>query len=258
MGTMTSSVHPAATPYISGGNLKPVIKTNDCRWKAASWIVERFPENYREMTYLEPFLGCGSVFAKKDPSKEEVLNDPDCDVMSVWRAVRDEGELFVAKIKRTKYSESTFKRHGLPKANEDYLGVAVREFVLRHMSKNGMKKSFVPREKPEDCRVCWKGLLESVDSVRERIESSFLLCRDAKEILKAFDGPGTFVYCNSPEVGDGANAPEKHAEIGDLLKDYRGKVLVVGPNSALYRRMYSGWNRKGLPGNPKESVWANF
>ena len=210
------------------------------------------------MTYLEPFLGCGSVFAQKDPSKEEVLNDPDCNVMSVWRAVRDEGELFVSKIKRTKYSESTFKRHGSTKEDEDYLAVAVREFVLRHMSKNGMKKSFVHREKSEDCRVCWKGLLESVNSVRERIEPSFLLCRGPTEILKAFDGPGTFVYCNSPEVDEETNSPERHAEIGAILKDYRGKVLIVGPNSALYRRMYTGWNRKGLPGNPKESIWANF
>jgi DNA adenine methylase len=210
------------------------------------------------MTYLEPFLGCGSVFAQKDPSKEEVLNDPDFELMSVWRAVRDECDLFVSRIKRTKYSESTFKRHGSSKIDEDYLSVAVREFVLRHMSKNGMKKSFVSREKQEECRVCWRGLLESVDSVQERIESSFLLCRDAKEVLKAFDGSATFVYCNSPDVDEQHYTPEKHAEIGHMLKDYRGKVLVVGPNSALYKRMYSGWNRKGLPGNPGESVWTNF
>lgn len=230
---------------------------NDSRWKTASWVVERFPENYREMTYLEPFLGCGSVFVQKEPSKEEVLNDPDCGLMNIWRAVRDELELFISKIKRTKYSESTFKRHG-SSGSGDYLSEAVSEFVLRHMSKNGMKKSFIPRDKSEECRVCWKGLIESVGSAHERIGSSFLMCRDAADILKAFDGEETFVYCNSPEVGEESYVPERHAEIGSVLKQYRGKVLVVGPNSALYRRMYSDWNRKGVPGNPKESAWMNF
>jgi DNA adenine methylase len=230
---------------------------NDCRWKAASWIVEKFPENYKEMTYMEPFLGCGSVFVHKEPSVEEILNDPDCRLMNVWRAVRDECDLFVSKVKRTKYSESTFKRRGSSNSS-DYLSEAVNEFVLRHMSKNGMKKSFIPRENSENCSVCWKGLINSISSINDRIKSSFLLCRDAIEILNAFDGENTFVYCNSPEVEENSYSSEKHAEMGSILKKYRGKVLVIGPNSALYRRMYSEWNRKGVPSNPKESVWTNF
>lgn len=218
--------------------------------------MERFPENYREMTYLEPFLGCGSVFSRKEPSREEVLNDPDCSIMNIWRSVRDECDLFLSKIKRTKYSESTFKRHGSPSSG-DYLSDAVSEFVLRHMSKNGLKKSFISRNS-DDCRSCWKPIIESIGVAKERIKDSFLLCKDVVEVLKAFDSEDTFVYCSSPEIEEGSYSAEKHAEIGSVLKQYRGKVLVVGPNSAMYRRMYSEWSRKGVPGNPKESAWANF
>jgi DNA adenine methylase len=235
--------------------LKPIVKTSDRRWKFTSWIVERFPENYREMTYLEPFLGDGSVFVHKDPSVEEVLNNPDRELMSVWRAVRDELPLFLSKIKRVKHNESTFKRHATSVPEGDYLGIAVREFVLRHMSKSGMKQSFVPKDSD---KAFHGGLLDAIGTANERAKGSFLMCRDVPELLGAFDSSKTFVYFNSPELGDEPAGQEMHLKIGEILQNYRGKVLVVGPTSATYKRMYAGWNRKGLPGNPKDSAWTNF
>lgn len=229
-----------------------MIKTGDHRWKVAEWIVERFPENYREMTYLEPFLGCGSVFVRKDPSKEEILNDPDASLMNIWWALRDEHDFFTSKLKRTKYNESVFRRTGTPRQGEDYLFLGLREFVLRQMSKNGMKKSFLRRKESKDA---WSAALDSLRQASVRAESSFLMCRDSAEVLTAFDLPDTFVYFNSL---DGGMSQEKQSEVGDIIKNYRGKVLVLGQNSASFRRTYSDWNRKGVPGSPKESVWMNF
>lgn len=236
--------------------MKPIVKTNDARWKSAAWIIERFPENYREMTYLEPFLGDGSVFVNKDPSIEEVLNDPDCALIDLWRAIRDECGFLISKIKRTKHNEAVFKRHLASTPENDYMSVAVREFVLRHMSKSGMKNSFVPKEGKQN--AFQKSLLEIIGLVNERVKSSFLLCREVPEVLKAFNDAKTFVYCSLPDIGDGAENQEKNMEIGDILKDYRGKVLVIGHNCTLHKRIYSGWARRSLPGNPKYSAWVNF
>ena len=47
-------------------------------------------------------------------------------------------------------------------------------------------------------------------------------------------------------------------ELSELLKEFRGKVIISAANSALYKRLYGGWTRKGVPGRPKESLWLNF
>jgi DNA adenine methylase len=237
--------------------LKPVIKAGNGRAGIASWIVERFPENYREMTYIEPFLGDGSVFLRKDASSEEVLNDLDCGLVSVWRALRDEPKLLVSRLKKMKYSECTFKRHQALKEHDDYMSAAVSEFVLRQMSKSGTKRSFVARSE-EGCKECWRGLFEAMEMVNERLKNSFILCKDAMEVLKIFSNEKTLAYCDPPEVDEEAMPAARHAELGDILKDFRGKVVISGPNSSLYKRIYSGWNRKGVQGNPKESIWMNF
>jgi DNA adenine methylase len=210
------------------------------------------------MNYLEPFVGSGCVLLEKDPSKEEVLNDGDCGIVSIWRAVRDEHGEFATRIKRMRYSDASFKRHQAAKEFDDYLAAATAEFALRHMSKNGTKKTFIPRSREAKCSELWKHMLDSLESIRERIRESYFLSRCHEEILGAFNKDDTLVYCDPPPVDEDSMGADRHLKLGDMLKAHRGKVVVVGPNTAIYKRMYSEWNRKGLPGNPKESLWTNF
>lgn len=235
-----------------------MIKTSRDRQSESSWIVERFPAEYREMNYLEPFIGAGSVFLEKDPSVEEVLNDADCGIVSIWRAVRDEHSEFASRIRRMRYSESAFRRHQSAKEYEDYLSAAAAEFSLRHMSKNGLKKTFVPRSREGRCSEFWGHLLDSLEELRERIREAYFLSRCHEEVLMVFNKDDTLVYCDPPPVDEDGMGADRHLRLGDILKSHRGKIMVVGPNTAIYKRMYSEWNRKGLPGNPKESLWTNF
>lgn len=251
MATMIYFVHCVKMQYILGGKLKPVIKTANYQWKVANWIVEKFPEDYREMNYLEPFLGCGSVFIQKEPSKEETLNDPDEQIMNIWWSIRDEFSSFFSRIKRRNCDKNTFEKMKTKNQKDDYLSMGIKEFFLRNMSKNGMKKTFV--KSSIDFKV-----LESLD---ERTKSSFMTCKDPIELIKSFDLKNTFVYCNFLEVYRNAEEDfeqEKKIEICDSLKNYKGKVVVLGKNSAFNKRIFSDWKRKGLPKNTKESIWMNF
>src|SRR3989304_7743689 len=107
--------------------LRPVIKTHGGKYYLANWIIENFPEDYQQMTYCEPYLGGGSVFLNKDPSKEEIINDNDKKIASIFKALRDEPGEIVGRIKRTKYKEETFEK--ALKTNkgtfEDYIEEAI-------------------------------------------------------------------------------------------------------------------------------------
>jgi DNA adenine methylase len=48
------------------------------------WIISHFPQGYQKMTYLEPFLGSGSIFFVKERSAIETINDIDHDIFNLF------------------------------------------------------------------------------------------------------------------------------------------------------------------------------
>ena len=239
--------------------MKPIIKVREGKGYLASWVVERFPQGYQNMTYLEPFLGGGGVLLAKEPSVEEVASDIDPGLMSVWRAVRDEPKLLVSKLRRVKYKESCFLRQK-EKVHSDYINEAAGEFVLRQMSKSGMKTAFVPRKEPDGKSHCWQCIFDRIPEAHERISRTYLLNKDALDLIKAFSHENSLIYCDPPSLRD--KDPEmdvnKHIELGEMLKNFKGKVVITAVNSAIYKRIYEGWTRKSVPGKTKESAWMNF
>lgn len=236
--------------------IKPIIKTSENKNYLAEWIVEKFPENYQQMNYFEPFLGSGGVFLNKDPSVEETLNEIDESLVCIWRAIRDEPKNFCSKIRRIKYKESIFEKYKTKKNDKDYLNTAVADFVARNMSKCGQKKSFVPKQNKETNQAS----AEKIMMISERLRSVHILNKNALEIINAFSKSNCLMYCDPPSLDEKSSILDanKHVELGDLLKDFRGKVIISGQNTALYKRIYSSWNRKGVPNRPKESIWLNF
>lgn len=255
----TSSAARAVTPSTSGGilKIKPIIKLNDSKSHLVPWILDKFPEKYREMTYLEPFLGAGSVLLNKDSSVEEVANDLDSGMIDLWRAVRDEPKAFLSKTRRMEYKESTFFRCQ-KYAGSDYLDRALCEFVMRQMSKSGLKKTFLPKDGKVKCKDCWQSILEKVPLIHDRIKKVHFINKDALSIIRAFSHENSLVYCDPPDIEDGgAMDSNKHIELNEVLKEFRGKVIISAHNCALYKRLYMGWTRKGVPGR-NESIWLNF
>jgi len=233
--------------------LRPVVKAKKSRQRVAEWLVGNFPEDYRELAYLEPFVGDGSVILAKDRSVEEVVSDCDLGLVEVWRAVRDEHKTFSSRIKRMDHSKATFERC-LKGSGGDYMDVAVREFALRCMSKEGFKKSYIPRREKVKCGECWCDIFERMPLVQARMRDVYIVSADALGLIRSFSGPKRFVFCDVPATEDSGF----HVSLGEAMNAFRGKALVCSKNSAMNRRIYANWNRKGLHGSKGESLWANF
>lgn len=235
--------------------LRPVIKAKHSRQRVAEWVVGRLPPEYRDMCYVEPFLGDGSILLAKEPSAEEVASDSDLALMSVWRALRDEHSHFSSRVKRMNHSKATFERCAKA-ASGDYMDEAVREFALRQMSRGGEKSVYLCQADEVKCGDCWCGIFDRMPDVHERVESVFMLSMDALDVLRAFDHGGCLAVCDPPAMDPGNS--DFHSEMGGILTDFRGKAVVIARNTAMYRRIYAGWNRRGLPGGGNESLWTNF
>jgi DNA adenine methylase len=121
-------------------SVRPVFKCHGGKFYLNAWIISNFPENYQEMTYLEPFCGGANVLLNKKKSTVEIINDLDSSVINIYQALRDEPKEFIRRLNLCKYTEETFERSLKKTQYDDYLDQAVNEFILRRMSRGGLKK----------------------------------------------------------------------------------------------------------------------
>jgi DNA adenine methylase len=241
--------------------LRPPVKTHGGKYYLCSWIIENFPSNYQELTYVEPMCAGASVFLNKKPSKEEVINDLDKGIIYVFKALRDEPKEFIDRLKRIRYTERAFKMAQKRFIGEfaDYIDHAVNEYILHRMSRGGMKKAFAWSDrlrggKPGDVNS-WETMIEELPRLAERVKNTIILNKSVFEIFKAWDEEDTLWYLDPPylpvtradgakEVYDNEMSVDDHINLLHFAKSARGKVLISGYSSQLYNRTLKDWKCK--------------
>lgn len=253
--------------------IRPPIKISKGKWHLKEFIISNFPENYEQMTYVEPFCSGGTIFLNKNKSNTEVICDIDQGITSVFKALRDEPKEFYSRIKRTKYSERSFKiaSNKSHQEFEDYIDRAVNEYILRRMSRGGMKKSFVWSEElqeSEDSEV-WANIIAKLEEVSARVQDATILCKNFVDIMKAWDEENTLFYLDPPalksveENNTTEFSVEDHMNLIHFAKNARGKVIVSASSSPLYNRSFKNWKcKKKTSVKTKEKkvdcLWFNY
>lgn len=237
--------------------MRPVVKYHGGKNYLHKWIIEHFPSDFQNYTYLEPFGGAGSVLVNKEKSKVEILNDIDITIIQIFRALRDEPTEFLRRLKALKYCEETFLKalNRNQKPFDDYLEHAVNDYILRRMSRGGLKQTFAWSErkrgnKPGDVNA-WETALDLLPIISTRIKETFLFNNSAFELIKIFNNKNVLLYADPPYLPDTRKSKnayehemtaEQHIELARLLNTFQGKVIISGYPSALYKRLYLGWN----------------
>jgi DNA adenine methylase len=264
--------------------IRPAVKTHGGKYYLKDFVIESFPENYEEMIYIEPFCGGGSVFLNKKPSHEECINDLDLGVIQIYRALRDEPGEFITRLKRTTYSELAFKRaqNRSEKPFEDYMEQAINEFILRRMSRGGLKKHFAWSTRtrggqPGDVNA-WKTIIEQLPVISDRLEHAIILNKNSVEVIKAFNSPESLAYVDPPYLPETRVSTkaykhemntDDHINLAKALISFEGKVLISGYPSTLYKRLYADWRckKKKIANHSSqakkkkykvECLWMNF
>ena len=266
--------------------LRPPVKTHGGKYYLADFVIENFPENYQELTYCELMCAGASVFLNKLPSKEEVINDIDPGIVHIHKALRDESKEFIERLKRIRYTERSFKM-ALTRSEEgftDYVDHAVNEYMLRRMSRGGMRKSFAwsDRErggKPGDVNA-WETMLLELPRVSERVKNTIILNKNAFDVIKVWDEENVLIYLDPPYMSDTRSDGSKniyeyemsvddHITMLNLVKNARAKVIISGYTCPLYNRTLKGWKvkKKNVPNNSSqtktkerriETIWMNY
>lgn len=234
--------------------LRPPFKIHGGKYFLSQWIISQFPENYQEMVYLEPFCGAASVLLNKEPSKEEIINDLDKDIITLFKILRDQFPDFIKKLNKVKYSEKNFLAAMEPKYYSDEISRAIDELVVRRMSRGGLKKAFSwsNRERggqPGEINS-WETIIKALPEISERLKDVYILDKNAIELIETFNETDTLVYVDPPylpETRESNNVYkhemtiDDHIALSDVLNGFKGKALVSGYPSRLYNKLYKSW-----------------
>ncbi len=206
----------------------------------ASWIISHFPEH---KIYVEPFGGAAHVLCRKDPSASalEVYNDLNEDMVNLFRVLQDESktEKLLFLLKFTPHSRKWFcdlrDCKYLPPGIDESLCQAYRTLVLMKLSFAGrcindkgswsfdkssgrVGKAFI--RMPEK-------LQKLIDRIR-RVQIDFL---DFRDVIKRYDSPDTFFYCDPPyyekeHYYKGNFSKKDHQDLANLLNNIQGKACL--------------------------------
>lgn len=254
-------------------SVRPAIKAKS-NLHIANWIIGNFPEDHQNLTYLEPYCGNANVLFNKEKSQIEVINDLDLGIIQIYRALRDEPKEFIRRLKLCKYSQETFDKCFKKEESKDYLEHAVNEYILRRMSRSGLKKSFAWSEKirggqPGEINA-WESALKELPNLGDRLKEVFLFNKKAIEIIQIFDLKSSLLYIDPPflyetkvskTVYSSEMSTEEHIELSRILNNFKGKVILSGIPSPLYNRLYKNWNqkkKKASKGKKAEILWLNY
>ena len=221
------------------GGLKPISARIGGKVLLKKTLVDKyFPASSTYKTYVEPFVGGGSIyFYKNKDGHKEVVNDLDPSIYELFKGFQKYASLKLADEVNGNYTEEDFKDIKESEPKDDYRKF-LKTYLLYKLSYFGKGEAF---GKPR--------ISTSFTPYKERLENVDILNQDYEEVIKKYDSPSTFFYLDPPTRAQTGkfNFPSiDQEELSKICKNIKGKFLLsLGdkPNKELFK----GYNIVDVP-----------
>jgi len=215
----------------------------------ANKIIEIFPEH---KTYVEPFAGGAQVFFRKEPSKVEVLNDLDHEIVNFYRVCQSHYEELVRYLRFTVVSRAWFdlldetdpeKLTDIQRAARHfylsktcYAGLVVRRnYAIRVDAPSGLNPERIP------------GLIEETHRRLARVQVE---CLPYEDILRRYDRPETFFYLDPPYFNVKLYRynlePDDFRAMAERLGTLKGKFVLSLNDVPEVRAIFKAFRLRGI------------
>ena len=229
--------------------LKPPISRMGGKSKLRKTIIEMIPEH---SCYIELFFGAGWVYFGKEPSKVEVINDIDKELINLFKMIKYHAPEIERQLEYEFSGREVFEEY--KHCTLEYLTEihrAVRFLYLISQSFAGKGKDFgygtTSRPKPQ---IFYKDVL---DDLKERLRNTYVENLSFEKIIDKYDREHSFFFCDPPyfeTAGYGNEFGEKeHLLLRDKLKGMKGKFLLTINDHDKVREWYKDFNIKEVQVN---------
>lgn len=210
----------------------------------ANRIIERMPPH---TCYCEVFAGAAWVLFRKEPSKVEIINDINTDLVTLYRVVQNHLEEFIRQFKWILTARVEFERKKLE--NPNTLTDIQRSARFYYLLKTGYgSKVASPTFGSGALRPSHINLLtigEELCAAHIRLNRVYVENMSYERIIRRYDKPSTFFYIDPPYYGcenyygKGIFNREDFATLATLLKAIQGRFILSINDTPEIRKLFN-------------------
>lgn len=237
--------------------MRPPIAYYGGKQRMVAAILPLIPDH---VTYTEPFFGGGSIFWAKEPSKVEVINDTNREIINFYDVIRNDYIKIEKLIRASLHSRSLHEDATVVYKNPHLFGRIKRAWavwVIANQSFSSILGGSWGYEKSEIniTRFVANKRESFIERYARRLLTVQIECTDALRVIKSRDTPDTFHYCDPP-YHNAFCAHYKGYNFHDFekllktLESLKGKFLLSSYTSDLLSSYASenGWCIKRVAG----------
>ncbi len=224
--------------------MKSVLSYQGGKSRLAPSIVERIPEH---TCYAEPFCGACWVLFAKEPSKCEVINDRDSDLITFWRVLQNHITPFIEYYKFAVTSRELFEieKRKDPTTLTDIQRAARYFYLQRHAFGGRVDGRTFGTATTSGGPLHLTDMEERLVEIHWRMKRIFIENMDACKCIERYDRAHTFFYIDPPyydTVGYTTPfGPENFEQLCETLKGIKGKFLLSLNDHPEVRRIFGGF-----------------
>lgn len=197
----------------------------------AKRIIERIPPH---TCYCEVFAGAAWVLFKKEPSRVEILNDINADLVTLYRVVQSHLEEFIRQFKWVLTARDEFERRKLEKP--ETLTDIQRSARFYYLLKTGYGSRLdhptfgAGALRPSHINLLTIG--EELSAAHIRLNRVYVENMHFEKIILRYDKPTTFFYIDPPYYGcenyygKGIFNRDDFGKLASLLQGVKGKFIL--------------------------------
>lgn len=250
----------------------PIVPWIGGKRRLAKHILPLFPAH---TCYVEPLCGAAALYFLKTPSKIEVINDINGELVNLYRVVKHHLEEFVRQFKWALVSRQIYKwLQDTPEETLTDIQRAARFYYLQKQAFGGKVADHTFGTSTTSApRFNLLRIEEELSMAHLRLSRTLIEHLDWHQCIERYDRPHTLFYCDPPYWGtEGYGVEfglENYDHMADLARRIKGKMIISVNDIPEMRQVFNGLNMQsvdisynlkvtGKPSPKKELVICNF
>ncbi|HCR1008183.1 DNA adenine methylase [Enterobacter hormaechei] len=223
----------------------PIVPWIGGKRRLAKHILPLFPAH---TCYVEPFSGAAALYFLKTPSKTEVINDINGELVNLYRVVKHHLEEFVRQFKWALVSRQIYKwLQDTPEETLTDIQRAARFYYLQKQAFGGKVAGHTFGTSTTSApRFNLLRIEEELSMAHLRLSRTLIEHLDWQQCIKRYDRPHTLFYCDPPYWGtEGYGVEfglENYDHMAELARSIKGKMIISVNDIPEMRQAFDGLN----------------